>query len=69
MVSTRQIRWTYKYFLSSEVLLLAMTLAGPERAAAAVANPTIIGPIPVTTTPGAGQTRNYPFYAADLNST
>lgn len=65
MASTRQIRWTYKYFLSSAVLLLAMTLASPQRAAAAVANPTIIGPIPVTTTPGSGQTRNYPFYAAE----
>jgi hypothetical protein len=46
-------------------MLLATTLAAPHQAAAAVAEPTIVGPIPVTTTPGVGQVRNYPFFATE----
>jgi len=63
MAPMQRIRRTYRQFLGATLMLLATTLAAPHHAAAAVAEPTIVGPIPVTTTPGVGQVRNYPFFA------
>ena len=65
MAPMQRIRRTYRQFLGATLMLVATTLAAPHQAAAAVAEPTIVGPIPVTTTPGVGQVRNYPFFATE----
>src|SRR5678815_572538 len=65
MASTQRIRRTFRQFLGATVMLLATILAASHQAAAAVAEPTVVGPIPVTTTPGVGQIRDYPFFATE----
>jgi hypothetical protein len=45
-------------------MLPSPAYAQPAVAASTVAAPTVLGPIAVTTTPGAGITRDYPFFAA-----
>lgn len=51
--------------MQGTLVLPTPVMGQPIAAAVAVPAPTVIGPIPVTATPGAGMTRDYPFFATE----
>ncbi len=51
--------------LQGALLTSTPAVSQPVAAVVAVPTPTLIGPIPVTVTPGAGLSRDYPFFATE----
>jgi hypothetical protein len=50
--------------IARQILVISAATLAATAAAAPPTAPTVIGPLPVNATPGAGLTRDYPFFAA-----